>query len=239
MRKFLFTIFLIGLFVVLLDPAGNLLSKFLRLEQPTFHEIKMGEWLSKIAQQYYADASYWKELCLVNRAPDGNLIFPGEKIIIPSFETIKEIRKSRRLSAVNKLVDVQNDILAGKIPSQKAPIVSNESEKSAIDSHVQTAAKQSDGLTPVFQDDEQATDKDSGSTFITQALMVGVLLFGLVLITVIYLVRKRQREEISVYGASDENNDNSKMKKNIFLDDFAEEHHEDDDNLKKNEVKVG
>lgn len=238
MRKFLFTIFLIGLFVVLLDPAGNLLSKFLRLEQPTFHEIKMGDWLSKIAQQYYADASYWKELCLVNRAPDGNLIFPGEKIIVPSFETIKEIRKSRRLSAVNKLVDVQNDILAGKIPSQKAPIVSNESEKSAIDSHVQTAAKQSDGLTPVL-DDEQATDKDSGSTFITQALMVGVLLFGLVLITVIYLVRKRQREEISVYGASDENNDNSKMKKNIFLDDFAEEHHEDDDNLKKNEVKVG
>jgi len=124
-------------------------------------------------------------------------------------------------------------------PRSRTPIVSNESEKSAIDSHVQTAAKQSDGLTPVFQDDEQGAEKDSGSTFITEALMIGVLLLGLVLITGIYLVRKRQREETSVYGASDENNDKSKMKKNIFLDDFAEEHHEDYDNLKRNEVKVG
>jgi len=46
------TLFL-GLFVLFLEPAETLLSNFLRIEQPTVHEVEDGDWLSKIALKYY------------------------------------------------------------------------------------------------------------------------------------------------------------------------------------------
>ncbi|MFQ5650135.1 MAG: hypothetical protein ACE5IY_09350 [bacterium] len=113
MKKYILATVLFVLFLCCLEPARNLLSRLLRLEQPIIHEIQEGEWLSKIAIQYYDDASYWKELGLINRAPDGDKIYPGEQIIVPSFDVIQKIRQTRRLSAVNEFVRAQQQIVAG------------------------------------------------------------------------------------------------------------------------------
>lgn len=239
MKRFLFTILLMGLFVILLEPAKNLLSKFLRLEQPTTHEIQSGEWLSKIAQKYYGDASYWRELALINRAPNRDLIFPGEEIIVPSFESIKKIRESRSLTSVNKEVGEQNFILAGNLPAQKAPIVSNESEESNSEVTVLSESKSSEEQASIIYQGEQAIDQTSDFAFVNKALMAGVLLLVLTLIAGIYFfIHKKKQEELAYYGATDENEETPEMKKNIFLDDFAAEHHEDNSNSKSKEVEV-
>ncbi|MBK8810109.1 MAG: LysM peptidoglycan-binding domain-containing protein [Acidobacteria bacterium] len=53
------------------------------------HIVKSGDWLSKIAQQYYGDMNKWKFLYYdvpgnkEEIGPDPNLIKPGQKIIVP------------------------------------------------------------------------------------------------------------------------------------------------------------
>ncbi len=49
------------------------------------YTIKSGDTLSKIAQQYYGNASDWKKIHEANKdkIKDPNKIFPGQKIIIP------------------------------------------------------------------------------------------------------------------------------------------------------------
>lgn len=50
-----------------------------------FHEIQAGETLSKLAQQYYGDASQYPRIFEANREVirDPDLIYPGQKIRIP------------------------------------------------------------------------------------------------------------------------------------------------------------
>lgn len=58
-----------------------------RLGVPSrFHVIKPGETLSKIAQQYYGNASRWREIHTVNkqRIPDANRLMVGMIVEIPS-----------------------------------------------------------------------------------------------------------------------------------------------------------
>ncbi|HEX6889102.1 MAG TPA: LysM peptidoglycan-binding domain-containing protein [Chryseolinea sp.] len=47
--------------------------------------IKSGDSLSKIAKQFYGDAGAWKKIFEANRdkITDPDLIYPGQKIIIP------------------------------------------------------------------------------------------------------------------------------------------------------------
>jgi nucleoid-associated protein YgaU len=50
-----------------------------------FHEVKKGDTLSKIAQQYYGDASLYMTIFEANRdiLKDPNLIKIGQKLRIP------------------------------------------------------------------------------------------------------------------------------------------------------------
>ncbi len=49
------------------------------------YTIKSGDSLSKIAKQFYGNAADWQKIYQANKATikDPNLIFPGQKIIIP------------------------------------------------------------------------------------------------------------------------------------------------------------
>lgn len=49
------------------------------------YTIKSGDSLSKIAKQYYGDAGDWKKIFEANKdkIKDPDMIFPGQKIIIP------------------------------------------------------------------------------------------------------------------------------------------------------------
>lgn len=241
MRRFIFTVILIILLVVCMDPAKNLLSQFHQLEQPLTHEIQKGEWLSKLAEKYYGDASYWKELSLINRAPDGNLIFPGEKVIIPSFESIQKIRKSRRLSTINELVGEQQDILAGKLKRPEEPMATIESREPIKSSQDLSQNVQKENQYPLFDDQERAFNDANSSSFISVALLIGVLSLGILLIGGIYFfIFKRNREEISYYGAPTKDTDAGKLelKKNIFLGDFAKEHQDKDSKTKLKEIEM-
>ncbi len=119
-KYFLATLFLV-LFTLMLEPAKNLMSKFLLLEQPQYHQIQEGEWLSTIAIKYYGDASYWRELELINRAPNGDKIYPGENIIIPNYEAMREIRRTQKLSSVNDLIQTQERLIASGYRQQRTP----------------------------------------------------------------------------------------------------------------------
>ena len=69
--------------------------KRLFVNEPRKHVIQEGEYFSKLSLQYYGTATYWRELALVNRAPNSDLVFPGERIIVPSLDGVKKLRKSR------------------------------------------------------------------------------------------------------------------------------------------------
>ena len=108
---------IIVLFVIAVLIAGYSYDQFswatrLLLGAPATHVIQKGEYLSVIAKEYYGQADYWRELALINRAPNSNLVFPGEEIIIPSLDVIKEIRRTCWLSKVNAYVKNEEDVIA-------------------------------------------------------------------------------------------------------------------------------
>ncbi|MEJ2515057.1 MAG: peptidoglycan-binding protein LysM [Gammaproteobacteria bacterium] len=51
----------------------------------TFYDIQRGDSLSAIAKRYYGDASKWPKIFEANREiiKDPDLIYPGQKIVIP------------------------------------------------------------------------------------------------------------------------------------------------------------
>ena len=55
------------------------------LAQSRSYTIKSGDSLSKIAKQFYGDASAWNKIYRANQdlIKDPDKIFPGQKIIIP------------------------------------------------------------------------------------------------------------------------------------------------------------
>ncbi|MDQ7064808.1 MAG: LysM peptidoglycan-binding domain-containing protein [candidate division KSB1 bacterium] len=88
----------------------TLWSSRLFLNEPRIHVIREGEYLSKIAQQYYGKASYWRALALLNRAPDPNKIYPGERIMLPEATAVAKIARARRLSEVNEIAFEQEQM---------------------------------------------------------------------------------------------------------------------------------
>lgn len=236
MKRFLFSIVLMGLMVLFMEPAGNLLSNFLRLDQPRTHQIAEGDWLSKVAQKYYGDTSYWRELALINRAPDGDLIFPGEEIIVPSFEAIREVRTSRRLSAVNDIVEMQQDILAGRMEVEREPLAEMEEPekgpepitKSAPPEESQDEETAATDLREFYADESSADTPFYRSTlFITGMVILAVVLaIGLFMFV---RQKKREKEEISYYGSDDEQDDTEE--RSIFR--FGEDKNADNGSSKK------
>jgi len=214
MKRFFFSILLMGALVVFMEPAGKLLSNFLNLEQPTSHEIQTGEWLSKLAKKYYGDASYWRELALVNRAPNGDLIFPGEKVIVPSFDAIQQIRRSRSLSAVNEVVDMQENILAGKMPEPSQPVAEGESPnrplpegESANGGLSQKELTSESPAEPVLPTDEEFASEEKSFFLSTPFLTAAVILAVILAIGIFMYARKKKRDEAAFYGTSHEKKD--------------------------------
>ncbi|MFQ5706752.1 MAG: LysM peptidoglycan-binding domain-containing protein [bacterium] len=241
MRRYFLTLIFTFLFILTLEPTRDLFSKFFRLDEPTVHEIHSGEWLSKLAATYYGDASYWKELALVNRAPDGNRIFPGEHVIIPSFEIIREIRRAGRLSQVNDLVKGQLDVLEGlasrddeRVPVNQvtggAPVGESLSQAPAL-------PNESKHPGPVAQSAKLQTE----SSPITLILLVGVVALCVLLIgSALYFLRKRRREDIEYYGKTtvDEGQDEDHATGNLFLQGFAAEPGEIDSTNERKQIEL-
>jgi len=239
MKKFIATIVLMCLFVLLIEPAQIVLSRLVRLDEPETHEIQSGEWLSKLAQQYYGDVSYWKELALVNRAPNGQLIFPGEKVIIPSFAAIEKIRTSRSITAVNEVMGEQEGILAGLIkPIAPAPEIVRETPEAAASSVAGKAAKavgpaapgrEANSSLPPKPVARQPVASDAPTPAFSTPLLTGIVLLLFVIgIGVFMYARKHRREQEAAYYGDTENrtpaaNEDDEPKSIYFFDDLKKQ----------------
>jgi hypothetical protein len=88
--------------------------KYAFVQEPTVHQVSAGDYLSKISLHYYGTAKYWHELALINRAPDSDMVFPGESVLIPSKAVIEKLHRAHSISRVNTLVEVEKELYAGK-----------------------------------------------------------------------------------------------------------------------------
>jgi len=226
MKKYILATLFLGLFVLFLEPAETLLSNFLRIEQPIIHEVEDGEWLSKIALEYYGDPTFWKELELINRAPEGNLVFPGEKVMVPSFKIIQQIRNSKRLSEVNKLIKEQQSILISTSvqPNNNQEVEKSQPEKIAartVTNSVESETVKDVGRIIDLEQElaESSPDQVSLTGSIPLAAVVALCL-GFV-IAIFYFIRKKRAGEIACYGA-DLDAEKSEPEKSIYLDGFEE-----------------
>lgn len=208
-------------FVVLMVMAivimGNTYEVFLYAKKvlfgdPVTHVIQQGEYLSKIARQYYGDVSFWRELALVNRAPDSDLVFPGEKIIIPRREVMLNIRKARSLTDVNLFVRGEEDILARLDRSDIEAAMRDETEKqiTAVEHKPEMRADQQPAITftepeivheqsievatlPTVEDGE--LQRASFSLNLVLTVLGAGLLLGVFLLWRVHRRRQKQMEE--------------------------------------------
>ncbi len=88
--------------------------KYAFVQEPIVHQVLQGEYLSKISLQYYGTAKYWHELALINRAPDSDMVYPGETVLIPSQAVMEKLHRAHSLSRVNTLVEAEKELYAGR-----------------------------------------------------------------------------------------------------------------------------
>lgn len=107
MKKVMLLAFCVVVLLLVMAHDNLLMSRLRWLESPQVHHVQKGESLSKLAKEHYGNTDYWRELALVNRAPNPNHIEPDEKILLPAANVMQELRKARTISSVNTLVDQQ------------------------------------------------------------------------------------------------------------------------------------
>lgn len=236
MYKYFMATVLFVVFVLFLEPAEKVLSNFLRLDKPIMHQIEEGDWFSKIAQRYYGDPSYAKELALVNRAPNGDLIFPGEKIIIPSFEKIQKIRHTRKLSIVNNLVREQQEMLLSQASEPVSEMSKTEAAvKNSSDGEQQSNAEDVESVGKVSRLEDEIAASDERSSFNLPMLLGLILLGAAVAGGIVFYIRKKKQEEVSFYGASEEKEE---PEKSVYYDDFDFEKKDKSESSRKEKAEV-
>lgn len=238
MYKYFMATVLFVLFALFLEPAEKVLSNFLRLDKPVMHQIEEGDWFSKIAQRYYGDPSYARELALVNRAPNGDLIFPGEKVMIPSFENMRKIRYTRKLSVVNNLVREQQERLlaqADESPSGAPTTKPTAKEGSASEQPSTSEDLGSVGKVSRLEDEMAASGEETASNW---PVMLGlIVLAAAVAGGIIFYVRKKKQDDASFYGASEEKDETGPSEKSIYDDfDFGKKEKSETSRKEKAEV---
>ena len=147
MKKLLILLIALGVLLGVFSKEVTLMAEAY-LGQTTTHTVQKGESLSEIAYQYYGNAYLWRELSLVNMAPDPDLILPGEEITIPSRDVIYRLNKAKTISTVKDLVVVDET-------------VANRSPQNDRDSHLtmEEPAEQ-----PALQEDEFTSDENTPIT---------------------------------------------------------------------------
>lgn len=212
MKKFLIVVFIVALLIggYAYDQFGW--CKKLIFGEPTTHVIQKGEYLSVIAKKYYGKADYWQELALINRAPNSNLVFPGEEIIIPSLDVIKEIRRTRWLSKVNSFVKNEEDIIA-RLKVGEEPVMAENEPKTTPEKMLESqgnvpisASEQVDTKTetaPLPAESNKAEVQSASSL----GLILGVIaILFLASLTVFLVIRRKKRsQQITIIDDDDLN----------------------------------
>jgi len=170
--------------------------------EPQTHTIQKGEYLSAIAKKYYGDPDYWRELALINRAPNSNLVFPGEEVIVPRLSVIKEIRRTRYLSKVNAFIQDESNILARLDKQDIEETYFAESRSDTVTTPAATTP-----TTPIESEPFTQPVEESSFSFY---LYGGIVVLFLAALLVYRAYRKKQRSEKFTFtgrpsnGADDE-----------------------------------
>ncbi len=173
--------------------------KKLFFNEPQTHTIQKGEYLSALAKKYYGDPGYWKELALINRAPDSDLIFPGEEIIVPRLSVIREIRRTRWMSKVNSFIKDEKNIIARLDKNEVEDTYHAETIQDTVTQAAPTLASQeSISETPI---QENETEHQSASMF----YILGAIGLVFIVSLITFLVyRKKKHEEVFTFDDIDE-----------------------------------
>lgn len=208
MKKFLIIVFVIALLI-----AGYSYDQFgwckkLFFGEPTTHVIQKGEYLSKISQKYYGTADYWRELALINRAPDSDVVFPGEEIIIPSLDVVKEIHRTRWLSKVNNYVKNQEDIIARlkmgeeptfaeNIPAETEPMTTPEKMLENDDNLI---VPDSEDVYASVENEQQTMNQEQAESASSLGFILAVIgvVFVASLIAIVLIRRKKRSQQIKI-----------------------------------------
>lgn len=241
MKKLMIVFILVSVVVGLYSEDNLLWCKKVLFNEPTKHIIQKGDYFSKLSKHYYGTTKYWRELALINRAPNKDLVFPGEEVIIPSLEAIQKLHKSRSLTRVNSIVDdqiewiaknhnVSTTPLAERIensggenvgsnvttPQIPEPVVSQENNPQP---EVANQSMQTPAVTGVDKDDE--VTESSLFPIIATVLAIG-LIVGLM---AWYLARRKKQYEIDSFepegGDEDEFGADHKMDEEDDVDEFV------------------
>ena len=207
MKKFIIILLIIIVAVAGFKTDVFLYAKRLFQAEPTTHLIQEGEYLSMIAQKYYGNADYWRELALINRAPDSDAVFPGEEIVIPSLDVIKQIRRTRWLSRVNGLVQNQQDIIAGRLQQEQEQYATTEQETQPAATSVTPELDLNEHpIVEIDNTDSEPVVKSSMLYLILGALAVVLLI---AVIGYIFYRRRQSHEEYSLIDDIDLSNKES------------------------------
>jgi nucleoid-associated protein YgaU len=218
MKKLLFAVGVVALALVLLAQQDVLWSRLQFLEAPRVYLVQKGESLSKLAQEHYGNTDYWRELALVNRAPEPDYIQPGEEILLPAANVIHELRRARTISRVNDLVNAQHALATRVAPAntqaeaQTAAATNTTSGQPAEQPEtIAMAENPSETVVPPASapletaqngahayDNEPAVEESGGSWF---WVIFGLLALGGVVGFVVY--RRRQEEQDAPLAPND------------------------------------
>ena len=67
----------------LYPPYTLKVGQSLRLPSAQFHTVQKGDTLDTISQKVYGDSSQAEAICKMNGLSDGNLIYIGQKLLLP------------------------------------------------------------------------------------------------------------------------------------------------------------
>ncbi len=211
MKKLFVILLIIVVLVVGFKTDVFLYAKRLFQAEPTTHLIQEGEYLSMIAQKYYGNADYWRELALINRAPNSDAVFPGEEIVIPNLEVIKKIRQTRWLSRVNGLVKNQEDIIAGRFQQQEKLATTTPNSKPSVKPGPVVKETNEDFVLTESKTNSETMVKSSMAYIILGS--VAVILFSTIIGYIVYR-RKKGHDELSLFDDIDLSNNESEAEPN-------------------------
>jgi LysM repeat protein len=222
MKKLFLTLFFACGIFALLSQGELLWSQLKSLDQARVHKVQKGEYLSKLAKAYYGDAQHWRELALINRAPNANHIQVGEEILLPSSAVMNELSRSRTLTRVNALVG--DEARLGTHPAPESPSTLTESTEPASEPATTapvetptTMTEEGTGTLPEPSEPEMTTlepepvAEDAGFPWFW--LAIGLIMIAGVVGFILYRRKQSQETEVEVETVGARNR----------IDDFARE----------------
>ncbi len=221
MKKLFLCLFLTAAIFAVWSHGETLFGKLLLLEEPRIHKVEKGEYLSKLAQQYYGDPQRWRELALVNRAPNPNHLEVGEEVLVPAANVVAELARAQTLTRVNELTRAQQQI-ATRAPSPQTPQVTTPTATSpepVLEAPPQSPAQSAPVVEPL---PAPLTPVEPERGFPWIGLIVCVLLVALVAVGFVLYRNSKAREYQAYNNAADEDYGFSKFRSRRKFDEYTQ-----------------